>query len=141
VFRRFFQTAAQGRYSPPSSGELWDLLLVIALNRLRAEENYHRAARRDVRQCVGLNELASGLLAGQREQFDQAELALVLRDALSLLPEHFRQALQFRLEGLEVAEIAGRMGCSKRTVERYLQEGYRLMRRSLGGEDDEPGGD
>src|SRR5688500_6266680 len=49
VFRRFFEAARQGRYMLPSGEELWDLLLVITLNRLRSEEQFHRAGKRDIR--------------------------------------------------------------------------------------------
>src|SRR5262249_11311177 len=53
VFRRFFHAASSGRYQLPSSEELWDLLLVITLNRLRSAEQHHRAGKRDLRQTVG----------------------------------------------------------------------------------------
>lgn len=124
TFRRFFQSASSRRYALPQSGELWDLLLVIALNRLRAAENFHRAARRDFRQCVNLpspEHLPDGPDAQRRE------IADAVREALSLLPPHFREALQLRLEGLEVAEIARRLGRSLRTAERILQQAYREL--------------
>src|SRR5215471_16211688 len=42
VFRRFFEAARQGRYLLPAGEELWNLLMVIILNRLRSEEQFHR---------------------------------------------------------------------------------------------------
>ena len=52
VFRTFFRRASQGHYSVPEGEEMWKLLLVIALNKVRAAGAYHRAAKRDVRQTV-----------------------------------------------------------------------------------------
>src|SRR5262245_10642032 len=52
VFRRFFQRVSQGDYDVPAGEELWGLLLVIALNKLRTEETYHRAGKRDVRLTI-----------------------------------------------------------------------------------------
>ena len=53
VFRTFFRRAAHGHYSVPDGEEMWKLLLVIALNKVRAAGAYHRAAKRDVQQTVG----------------------------------------------------------------------------------------
>src|SRR6185437_8616333 len=50
VFRTFFRRAAQGQYDVPEGEEIWKLLLVIALHKIRDLGDYHRAARRDVRQ-------------------------------------------------------------------------------------------
>src|SRR5258708_6129020 len=53
VFRTFFRRAAQGHYTIPDGEELWKLLLVIALNKVRAAGAHHRAAKRDVRLTAG----------------------------------------------------------------------------------------
>src|SRR3954447_12340517 len=53
VFRTFFRRAAEGQYDVPEGEEIWKLLLVIALNKVRAVGAYHRAARRDVRHTAG----------------------------------------------------------------------------------------
>jgi PKD repeat protein len=52
VFRTFFRRAAGGQYDVPEGEEIWKLLLVIALHKIRDAGDYHRAARRDVRQTV-----------------------------------------------------------------------------------------
>ena len=49
VFQVFFQGALGGCYDVPAGEELWPLLLVIALNKIRSQGTYHRAAKRDVR--------------------------------------------------------------------------------------------
>src|SRR5260370_6636648 len=94
VFRRFFQRARQGNYQVPASEELWNLFLVIALNRLRAEEAYHRAAKRDVRLTA--HEQRAGGLLDKLEQPDPAAayLDVVIQEALEHLPELHRAAVK-----------------------------------------------
>src|SRR5262245_47500437 len=53
VFGSFFRRARQGLYDVPPGKELWRLLLVIALNKIRAKGAFHRAAKRDVRRTTG----------------------------------------------------------------------------------------
>src|SRR3954454_16489977 len=53
VFRTFFRRAAAGQYDVPEGEEIWKLLLVIGLNKIRALGAHHRAARRDVRMTSG----------------------------------------------------------------------------------------
>src|SRR3954452_18746956 len=53
VFRTFFRRASQGHYAVPDGEEIWKLLLVIALNKVRATGAFHRAAKRDVRRTAG----------------------------------------------------------------------------------------
>jgi RNA polymerase sigma-70 factor (ECF subfamily) len=130
VFRRFFHAARSGRYQLPSSEELWDLLLVITLNRLRSAEQHHRAGKRDLRQTVGWNDVIAAEPDGGRDEGVDAMLGLAVEEALQRLPDHFREVVRLRMEGYEVAEIAGLTNRSKRTVERMLQEA-RLKLRSL----------
>lgn len=127
VFRRFFQRASQGNYDVPESDELWNLFLVIALNRLRAEEAYHRAAKRDVRLTA--NGAACGRLFDHLEQADPAAafLDVVMRESLEQMPAPHREVVQLRIEGYEVAEIAAKTGRGKRTVERVLQEARKRL--------------
>jgi RNA polymerase sigma factor (sigma-70 family) len=127
VFRRFFQRAKKGTYEVPASEELWNLFLVIALNRLRAEEAYQRAAKRDVR--LTSSEAGRGSLLANLEQPDPAAayLEVVIAEALEQLPEATQQLVKLRIEGYEVAEIAEKTGRSKRTVERALQEARKQL--------------
>jgi RNA polymerase sigma-70 factor (ECF subfamily) len=131
VFRRLFRAASQGQYSLPSGEELWDLLVVMTLNRLRSEETFHRADKRDLRLTVsldvGLEPGPDGEPGGALYTF----LAVAVDEAIGLLPEHYRQVVRLRMEGYEVAEIAGRTSRSKRTVERMLQEVRERLRPTL----------
>jgi RNA polymerase sigma-70 factor (ECF subfamily) len=132
VFRRFFEAARQGRYLLPAGEELWDLLAVIALNRLRSEEQFHRAGKRDLRRTVGLDALVMEAKSGKEptEALD-AFLTLAVEEALGRLPTHYREVVRLRMEGYDVAEIAEQIARSKRTVERMLQEVQSRLRSML----------
>jgi RNA polymerase sigma-70 factor (ECF subfamily) len=126
VFRRFFGQVMRGVYDVPPGEELWGLLLVIALNRLRSEESYHRAEKRDVRMC----EPADPVTLASYPSADTAILEVSVEDMLGKLPAGHRQLVELRIQGHEVADIARLAGRSKRTVERILQD-VRSQLRSL----------
>ncbi len=138
IFCRFFRRVLRGDYEVPPGEELWGLLLVIALNRVRTEESFQRAARRDVR----LNEASAGRVEEHASVGDDtayATLQLTLADALGRLPPHSRAMVELRIQGHEIGEIARQTGRSKRTVERTLQEVRGSLRRSLV-DSESPGG-
>jgi RNA polymerase sigma-70 factor (ECF subfamily) len=123
VFRHFFHGARQGYYDVPDSDALWKLFLVMAINKIRTLVAFHRAAKRDVRLTCTTPPLNDSL-ADQLGQ-DSAPaffFQLAVEEALQRLPATHRQMIELRVEGYEVAEIAERLGRSKRTVERILQE-------------------
>src|SRR5262245_9832624 len=132
VFRRFFRRVSQGDYDVPAGEELWGLFLVLALNKVRSAESFHRAGKRDVRQTVEVEKTAA-LFADESGRPDAA-LALLewaVAEALDRLPVPQRQILELRIQGHEVAEIARLTGRSKRTVERNLQEARARLRSLL----------
>ncbi|MBY0460416.1 MAG: hypothetical protein K2V38_24130 [Gemmataceae bacterium] len=123
VFGSFFRGASQGFYDAPSGEEIWGLLLVIALNKIRAKGAHHRAAKRDVRKTVSGDALGdSGLDPPASDEAALALLRLVVDEVVAALPEGHREVVRLRIEGFEVAEIATRTGKSMRTTERVLQE-------------------
>jgi RNA polymerase sigma-70 factor (ECF subfamily) len=123
VFGSFFRRATVGFYDVPAGEELWKLFLVIALNKIRAQGAYHRAAKRDVRLTAGSECLDQGVPAdGDGDDAAYTFLQLVIDEALEQLPAQQKQMIVLRIEGYEVAEIATRTGRSKRTVERVLQD-------------------
>jgi RNA polymerase sigma-70 factor (ECF subfamily) len=123
IFGSFFRGASQGFYEVPAGEELWKLFLVIALNKIRAKGNYHRAAKRDMRLTVrgeGLEDQVA--TRGKKREDDLAFLQLTIAEALDRLPPQQKQMLTLRIEGYEVAEIAQMTSRSHRTVERILQQ-------------------
>ena len=123
VFGSFFRGAQAGGYAAPDGEELWNLLLVITLNKVRAKGAHHRAAKRDVRKTVSGDALsADGFDPPADDTAAAALLGLVVDEVLAALPEGHRPVVRLRIDGFEVADIAARTGRSKRTVERVLQE-------------------
>jgi RNA polymerase sigma-70 factor (ECF subfamily) len=123
VFHSFFDGASRGGYDVASGEDLWRLLLVIALNKIRAQGAFHRAAKRDVRRTVGADALDEVRPPAYRDDGEAyTMLVLVVREALAHLPEVSRRIVELRIDGYEVAEIAQQTGRAKRTVERNLQE-------------------
>jgi RNA polymerase sigma-70 factor (ECF subfamily) len=135
VFRTFFRRAAHGDYSVPEGEEMWKLLLVIALNKVRAAGAYHRAAKRDIRRTAG-GEVFDRALESERSRDEMALAVLktVIEELLEGMPLANRQIVEHRIEGHEVAEIAEKVQRSKRTVERVLQ-GFRDRLQALIDED------
>ncbi len=122
VFRTFFRRAARGDYEVPDGEELWKLLLVIGLNKIRSVGAYHRAARRNVRVSRGGDALAQAVEG--KDVGDETSLTilkLVIDEVLADLTPAHRQVLDMRIEGHDVATIAEAQGRSKRSVERVLQ--------------------
>ena len=130
VFYAFFQGATDGCYNVPAGEELWPLLLVIALNKIRTKGAFHRAAKRDVRVTCGWDDTDAVRHALAHLEVDEPIpfMKLIAEEALERMPPHQREIVELRVAGFEVEEIARRVGRSKRTVERLLQS----CRRQLG---------
>lgn len=130
AFRSFFRAAHTGVYEAPDGEDLWRLLLTITLNKVRAQGAFHRAAKRDIRLTASLSsEPAGGTVFRHDEEGNRLRLAL--EEAIAGLPNELRPLVEFRLRGHEVAEIAGLVGRSKRTVERGLQRALASLRTTL----------
>jgi RNA polymerase sigma-70 factor (ECF subfamily) len=122
VFRTFFRRAAEGHYQIPKGEELWKLLLVIALNKIRAMGEYHRATKRDVGRTTDLaNTEAFGAEGGHPDESAYRVLRTTVDELLDELSEVQRQMVVMRIAGYDVKEIADTTQRAKRTVERVLQ--------------------
>jgi RNA polymerase sigma-70 factor, ECF subfamily len=128
VFCAFFQAARKGYYDVPDGEDLWKLLLVIALNKVRTKKTYHQAAKRDLRQTISTHGLKSWRHA---EDVTRQLLRIAFDDALFQLDVPEREMVQLVMEGRHVAEIAAMVGRSKRTVERNLQTVRQKLKRLL----------
>ena len=121
VFRAFFHGVRRKAYDVPPGGEIWGLLLVLALNKIRNQVGHHTAAKRSVHQTAGGPEITQRQPLG-RDDSAAVFLRMVLDEQLDGLPESNRAIVRMRMEGYEVAEIAERAGRSRRTVERVLRD-------------------
>ncbi|MGL4553242.1 MAG: RNA polymerase sigma factor [Gemmataceae bacterium] len=123
VFRRFVGQVHHGGCEVPEGSELWGLLLVVALNRIRAAHRFHRAGKRDVAVTRGELGLVRHLEShGRPGDAERAFVEVAVADVLEQLPPRHQQVARLRLAGYEVAEIGERLGRSLRTAERLLQE-------------------
>jgi RNA polymerase sigma-70 factor (ECF subfamily) len=123
VFRTFFRRAADGQYDIPEGDELWRLLLVIGLNKIRSLATYHRADKRDIQKTI-VGEGAEYALSEHSES-DESALAILkmtIDEMLTLMPAEYREIVDMRIAGFAVGEIAEKSGRAKRSVERILQE-------------------
>jgi RNA polymerase sigma factor (sigma-70 family) len=127
VFRSFFRKAGDGTYDAPESGELWGLLALMTIHKVRRRSAHHRADKRSVRQTGPAEELVQ--LAN--DDLGEAEARLALQEFLSTLPELDRGVVTYRMSGHSVQEIAVLVGRSKRTVERILQHVRTLLTQAL----------
>lgn len=132
VFRSFFRRAQDGQYHVAPGEELWKLLLVIALNKIRSAAAFHHAQRRDSRRTLSMTDL--GTPVSDEKWSDQNSfdvLRLTIDEILSTLTESQRAMVSLRIEGQEVDAIAQQTGRSKRSVERTLQNFRAELSRQL----------
>ena len=124
VFRSFFERARKGYYDVPSGGDLWPLLLIIAIQKVRTYATYHTAKCRDIRREIGSE--CQEMLLSELPQIDSEQpgslLNLIAEETLGQLPPLHQQVTRWRLEGYDHQEIAQKTGRSKRTIERIFQE-------------------
>jgi RNA polymerase sigma-70 factor, ECF subfamily len=131
VFLSFFRKAASGLYDVPEGEELWNLLLVITINKIRAKGKFHHAARRDVRKNIGAETLETIPINLEEDEQALAELHMVIDEILVTLPNKSAQIVELRIAGHEISDIARQTGRSHRTVERTLQEFRHQLRNHL----------
>ncbi len=129
VFRTFFRRASQGQYAVAEGDDLWKLLLVIALNKIRKLSDFHYAQKRDVRRT---NSFEPKFFETQSQDPGDGDVAhsvlrLTVDEILTGLPASHQQIIRLRIEGNSLPEIAAKTGSAKRTAERVLQ----TFRRSL----------
>lgn len=120
VFRTFFRRAAEGQYEAPDGTELWNLLQVISVNKVRTLASHHRAAKRNVASTSSLDESLHE--PGHANQESLVVLRMMIDEALRGLHADQQRMVQLRIEGHSIAEIALATNRSKRSVERLLQD-------------------
>jgi RNA polymerase sigma-70 factor, ECF subfamily len=120
VFRTFFRRAAKGKYEAPEGDELWKLLLVMALNKVRARGAFHRSSKRDIRKTKSLSP-GDGQSDNRNAEEAKSILCMSVEEMIQKQPPSHHQIIRLRIDGLEVQAIAERENRSKRTVERILQ--------------------
>ncbi|MCA9239477.1 MAG: helix-turn-helix domain-containing protein [Planctomycetales bacterium] len=131
VFRTFFRRIQGGEYDLPDGEELWRLLLVLGLNKIRGLAAYHRAQRRNVATTQHVEDSRLGGLPGAEDpHLAMASLEEVIREVTASLPQIHGEIVRRRIEGYKQSEIAAATNRTERTVERVLQS-FRTKLRGL----------
>lgn len=146
VLNSWFQGVRRRSIHPTSSTEIWPLISVMALNKVRNRIRFNQAHIRDVRRSGGDNEILESVPSPTPDE------AFAFEDMLqaisAALQDDSREVLRLILEGCSVAEIADQLKISTRTVARrkkdirkqilkHLPEELRGVAEQLAAEDDE----
>ncbi len=130
MFKSFCVRQQRGEFDLAGRDELWKLLVTITLRKARNAAKAARREKRDVRRersLAGSDDTDSPLW--ELEQMEAADPspaeAVVLNEALerrlkSLADPELQEIALARLEGYTNAEIAVRLDCTERSVERRL---------------------
>ena len=100
-------------------GDLWGLLLVLAMNKIRTFVEYHSAAKRSVKRTCSTDDRDQPLSVPDRRAADSLEAAAI-REEVDGLADRDQQVIRLRMDGYEVDEIVKQTGRSRRTIERVL---------------------
>jgi DNA-directed RNA polymerase specialized sigma24 family protein len=112
VFRCLFDNARHDRVKCPHSGDLWKLLVVIAVRKAQGKSKYHRARKRDVyaEQPLGggndLDALPTGAGARGPSPVDAADLRDEIEHLMHALNAPQRDIVAMWLLGHSSQEIA-----------------------------------
>ena len=133
MFRSFCIRQGRGDFHLADRNELWRLLVTITLRKARNIAKAQRRDKRDVeREQAAVTDAGcdSKCASWELEQMDAAgpspAEAALLNEALerrleSLADSGLRQIAIWRLEGYTNHEIADRLDCTERSVERKLE--------------------
>lgn len=120
--RTFFRRAEAGEFQFDDDGDLWKLLVTIALNKVRRTVRRLSAGARDVRKEAASVDDGRDAVAHGPEP-DAILIVIDLVDHVcDSLGDRCGQILKLRLEGRSQEEIADQLGVSDRTVRRILDE-------------------
>jgi RNA polymerase sigma factor (sigma-70 family) len=133
AFERFRHQAANGKLAALADrNELWPLLVKLVCDKARDKIKHEQRRKRDGRRVLSESAfesaggkdapLALAQIASQAATPElQAMMAEGLQQRLNQLPDdRCREVALLRLEGWRVLEIAEKLDCPKRTIERLL---------------------
>jgi RNA polymerase sigma-70 factor (ECF subfamily) len=134
VLGSFFVRAAHGEYDLDGPDQLTRLLVEIARNKLAGQARKQGAGKRDYRRAdVGAD---PDVLAGQAPSPSRVAAAKELLDAVrGRLTAEERELAELRQQGLDWAEIAGRVGDNPVAVRKRFSRAMDRVARELGLDD------
>lgn len=120
IFRSWFTGAEKGRFRPSSKDEVWKLLSVVALNKVRNKVKFHDARKRAVSKTQANEELLASVPEPRPE--DATDFLELIDVAGQRLDEMARRTLELILEGKSVEDIATTLGRTTKSVSRYKKQ-------------------
>jgi RNA polymerase sigma factor (sigma-70 family) len=133
AFHSFFQGVARGRFPRlDDRDDLWKLLVVITARKALDQLAHEHARRRGGGTLQGESRIFPGVPSAEETGIEQvvgdeptpefaAQVAEEYQRLLDLLEdESLQRVAVLKMEGLTRDEIAGRLGCSSRSVARKL---------------------
>ncbi|MGD9644877.1 MAG: sigma-70 family RNA polymerase sigma factor [Pirellulales bacterium] len=129
AYRSFFIRAREGQFALEAGGDLWRLLVEITLHKLYRKSAHHQAQKRSTTRETAQRD--GEPVAAAPEPTPDVALAMAeeLAMAMQEMPGEARSALELRLKGHELREIAEELNCSERTVRRWLDDARAVLRR------------
>ena len=134
AFHSFFRGVARGRFPQLNDRDnLWRLLVVITARKALDQVAHERSQRQGGGTLLGESRISSKETVWDDAAIEQvvgaepspefaAQVAEQYHRLLDMLgDETLRQVAVWKMEGLTNDEIAGRLGCSRRTVARKLE--------------------
>jgi RNA polymerase sigma factor (sigma-70 family) len=137
AYRSLFIGGRDGRFTIAQPGDLWRLLVEIALHKVCRQASRHLAQKRSVRAEQGdvhVDESARHAISREPSPDAAAALAEELSVMMAQLKPAARRVVEWRLQGESLADIAKETGCSERTVRRHLQAARQVILRRQGAE-------
>jgi RNA polymerase sigma factor (sigma-70 family) len=136
--RTFLRRLQAGDFELAGAENLWRLLCVITLAKVRAQARFHQRGKRSIENEQRLDgnpeeSRSPGFQAVERgpSPDEAAAFADQLDNLLARLDEEERQVVQLKLEDRTNDEIAQAMQCSERTVRRILNRVRSRLRSML----------
>lgn len=136
VFRIFFMSNADERFVLERSGDLWRLLVGIAIKKIHHEVNRNSAQKRNYQrdqslQLQGGVELPLEVVVRDPTPDEAAAVTEQLEIMFDRLSETERDVFRLRLEGLSDLEIANKVKRSQRTVRRAVEKSREMLETQL----------
>jgi RNA polymerase sigma-70 factor (ECF subfamily) len=124
VFRSLFRRVQQGRFEFHDDGDLWKLMVTVALNKVRNRVRFLGAGKRDVAREVHARDASEPdafvvhSLSREPSIEEAAEFQDLVEKVCRQLPPETRELLRLRMDGYSQEEIAERLSLCTRTIRR-----------------------
>ncbi len=129
VWQSIFTRGRDGTIELGSQDSLWPLLAKITVNKIRNRGKHWRRKRRDRRRQVSLEDCDPLVADPTPDHAD--EVSNLVRELLDQFDERRQETIRCVLEDLPIAEIASRVGTSRRTVYRIRRTAMHVLEQKL----------